>query len=770
MASSLQLKNVLSSSTSPYLRAHKNNPVAWQEWGPAALEQASKHQRMIFLSVGYNACHWCHVMERESFSSTDVAEVLNNNFIPIKLDRESRPDLDEIYMNFVTATTGHGGWPLNVFLTPDLKPIFGGTYWPGPSSSIAVPAEVDLEDRPLNFLDILHKIIDVWTTDRQKCVRSAEDVTRQLQEFALEGSYRSTQPSTPTGSDDPEPLDLDLLDDALSHFAAKYDSELGGFSHAPKFPMPVNLRFLLRLGASVSADGRRTTHTRFGFPAPLPGILGKEACTTAASMALHTLLAMSRSGLRDHLGHGFHRYGVTPNWNLPHFEKMLYDNTELLAVYCDAWALSRNPEILGTIYDLVEYLTSMDSSIVRSGGGWYSSEDADSYPGNNTNAEKQEGAYYVWTMKELQSVLGHRDASIVASHFGVRSDGNVPAKYDVHDELLNQNTIFVSATPSVLARDFQLKEEEIVRIIKAGKSKLEDYRSTHRSKPEVDTKVIASWNGLGINALARAAATLSTIDESRAQKCRDGAIRGLEFIRREMFNPASGKLTRIHNPSASQDDPARDLAFIDDYANVIKAAIGVYDLTLDFQYLDFAFKLQSTLDKYFLAPTSGGYLQAAKVDLSTSASSDQILRLKPGTDNVTPSPNGIIVSNLFYLASYAKTAPQLQTDLALGDRLNRQAKGVIDAFAVEMLQHPFLYVTLLGGVVMESLGVHSLIVPNDMSLEEVQERGLRGFSRTVVRGDEGMRSGEVMICTSDGMCRPLKEGDLDNDQQKLENQ
>ncbi|KAK5087939.1 hypothetical protein LTR05_002155 [Lithohypha guttulata] len=777
MASSLHLKNVLASSPSPYvshnpalapvshadsykLRAHKDNPVAWQEWGPMAIDHAKTHQRMIFLSVGYTACHWCHVMEKESFSSPEVAEVLNNNFIPIKLDRESRPDLDEIYMSFVTATTGHGGWPLNVFLTPDLKPIFGGTYWPGPVSSTTAPSGID-DDKPLNFLDVLNKMVDVWNRERQRCLLSAEDMTQQLQEFALEGSYRSTRPSSPAGSNDAEPIDLDLLDDALAHFVTKYDRDMGGFSIAPKFPMPVNLRFLLRLGASVRNDGRARTHTRFGFPAPIPAILGKKSCTTAATMALHTLLAMSRSGLRDHLGHGFHRYSVTPDWNLPHFEKMLYDNAELLAVYCDAWALSQNPEILGTIYDLVEYFTSMESPIVRRQGGWFSSEDADSYPGLNAQDEKKEGAYYVWTMKEFKQILGDRDASILARHFGARPDGNVPAKYDVHDELLNQNTIFVSVTPSMLAKEFKLKEADIVKIIKSGKSKLEEYRSANRSKPDIDDKVIASWNGLAINALARAAATLSQIDEGRAQKCRDGAIHGLMFIKNEMYNPKTGKLTRIHNPTSAQDDPTRDLAFVDDYAHIIKAAIGVYDLTLDFQYLDFAFKLQETLDQHFLAgTTSGGYLQAAKVDSPTTLP-EQILRLKPGTDNTVPSPNGIIVSNLFYLSSYAKTAPQLQNDLALGDRLYAQAKGTIDAFAVEALQHPFLYVTLLAGVVMENLGMHSLMVPPDMSLEEVQRRGLRGFSRTVVRGPDGMRSGEVMICTRDGVCRPLKEGELD---------
>ena len=706
-------------------------------------------------------------MEKESFSSPEVAELLNNNFIPIKLDRESRPDLDEIYIQFVSATSGgSAGWPLNVFLTPDLKPIFGGTYWPGPTASTAVPTDIDSEDKPMNFLQILQKMIDVWTKERQRCLMSADDVTRQLQEFALEGAYRSTQPSSPTGSDEPEPLDLDLLEDALNHYITKYDRSMGGFSVAPKFPMPVNLRFLLRLGASLGAEGGSNTHTRFGFPSPIPSILGKKSCATAASMALHTLLAMSRSALRDHLGHGFHRYSVTPDWNLPHFEKMLYDNAELLAVYCDAWALSRTPEILGTIYDLVEYLTDLESPIVRKEGGWYSSEDADSYPGLNTNEEKKEGAFYVWTMKELQTVLGDRNASILAAHFGVEKDGNVPAKYDVHDELLNQNTLYVNATPSTLAKEFKLLDEEVVKIIKDGRAALLKFRSTQRIVPSIDDKVIASWNGLAINSLARAAATLSTVDESRAQKCREGAIRGLDFIRKEMFNTNTGKLTRIH--ISSTDETARDLAFIDDYSNIIKAAIGVYDLTLDFQYLEFAFKLQDTLDQNFQTSASGGYLQAARVDPLASTPADQIFRLKPGTDNTIPSPNGLIASNLFYLASYAKTAPQLSSDTALGDRLYRQAKNTIDAFAVEMLQHPFLYPTLLGAVVMESLGVHGLIVPHDMSIEEVQKCGLRGFSRTVVRGSEDMRSGDVMICTKDGVCRALKQGDLEKEQDELE--
>ena len=275
-------------------------------------------------------------MERESFCSSEVAKVLNDHFIPIKVDREARPDIDEVYMNYVTATTGSGGWPLNVFLTPDLEPVFGGTYWPGPDSSPLPRLVAGSEDR-LTFLDILRKLRDVWSNQQQRCIQSAKVITQQLKDFTAEGSrWPSNTPGT--DSEEPEPLDIDVLDDAFDHFVSRYDPVHGGFSPsspAPKFPTPPNLTFLLRIGASIAS-----TSTRFGFPDPIPSVVGEEACTLAASMALHTLLAMSRGGLRDHLGCGFHRYSVTSDWNLPHFEKMLYYNALLLCCYCYAWALS----------------------------------------------------------------------------------------------------------------------------------------------------------------------------------------------------------------------------------------------------------------------------------------------------------------------------------------------------------------------------------------------------------------------------------------------
>ncbi|KAH0840768.1 hypothetical protein FOPE_05708 [Fonsecaea pedrosoi] len=705
-------------------------------------------------------------MERESFSSPDVAEILNDSFIPIKLDRESRPDLDDIYMNYVTATTGSGGWPLNVFLTPDLKPVFGGTYWPGPSPTTNLKPATPHDEAPVTFIGILKKMKDVWASQRERCLQSSSEITDQLLAFAGEGihsqSDSQTREAEPSSSDPPEPLDLDLLDDALSHFSSRYDSTYGGFSPsptAPKFPTPSNLTFLLRIGAAIALP---STHTRFGFFSPVPGILGRESCLTAARMSLHTLLAMSRSGLRDQLGYGFHRYSVTADWNLPHFEKMMCDNAQLLGCYCDAWALGRDPEILGTIYNLVEYFTNPESPIVHPEGGWYSSEDADSrttlssMSNGAMSDDKKEGAFYVWTFKEFQAILGEGDAAILARHFGVKPDGNVPAQHDMHDEFLTQNILHIQATPSILAKEFGISEEEVVRIVKSGRAKLREHRKTKREKPEVDTKIIASWNGLAIAALARAANTLATIDKHRAARCQDAAERAAAFIRKSMYDDITGQLVRVAGLPASQrseDADTTNIAFVDDYAYLTLANLALYDLTLSQPYLDWAVRLQSCLDERFNASTTGGYFQCPRPN--DSSPPEQIIRLKPGTDNALPSPNGVICTNLLYLSSYIQSQHPSQSHSEAAAYLSR-ARAILDAFAVEIIQHPFLYVTLLGATVMEQVGVKTIIAP--MTAKESELRRLKGWGRTVVRGIVS----EVMICTKDGVCRALRREDLED--------
>ncbi|RMZ87391.1 hypothetical protein DV736_g5383, partial [Chaetothyriales sp. CBS 134916] len=762
----LNLRNALANSPSPYLRAHKHNPVAWQEWTSESVALAKTHQRLIFLSIGYNACHWCHVMERESFCSPEIAQLLNSSFIPIKLDREMRPDLDDIYMNFVTATTGSGGWPLNLFLTPDLQPVFGGAYWPGPSSTTTLHrVSTNLDETPTTFLDILNKMQSVWEHQRDRCLQSAAEVTKQLKWFTEEGTHSHAESAVRDASTDPpEPLDLDLLDDALSHFISQFDTVNGGFSSSadgPKFPTPVILTFLLRIGASVAYP---STHTRFGFPNPVPGILGKESCAQAASMALQTLQILSRSALRDHLGHGFHRYSVTADWNIPHFEKMLYDNAQLLSCYSDAWALRRDPEILGTIFSLVEYFTSPSSPILSPHGVWYASEDADSVPnfGPNPTAtspidghgtEKKEGAFYVWSHKRFTDILPEPDASILAAHFGVQPDGNIPAALDMHDEFLNQNVLHIAATPSVLAKQFQLPESEIVAKIKSGKATLSHYRRTQRVPPDVDSKIILAWNALTITALARAANTLATIDTSRSQRCVTAATKALNFVKTRMYDSSTGKLSRIYEPDSHPAwDRSTSQAFLDDYAYLTTALLSMYDVTFDRTLLTWAETLQSYVDTHFIAsatPTTasttsgtGGYFQAQRSD-------DQLFRLKPGTDNSLPSANGVIANNLFYLGAHV---PHKQAQYAA------RARAILDAFGVEIIQHPFLYVGMLSAVVLDQVGVRQLIVPRTMG--DVAVGRYKGFGRTVNKGDVK----KVMICSSspNGVCRELRDGELED--------
>lgn len=499
-------------------------------------------------------------MEKESFMSQEVASILNESFIPIKLDREERPDIDDVYMNYVQATTGSGGWPLNVFLTPDLEPVFGGTYWPGPNST-SLPGSMTI-----GFVEILDKLRDVWRTQQQRCRDSAKEITRQLREFAEEGTHAQQG-----DREADEPLDLELLEEAYQHFASRYDSIHGGFSRAPKFPTPTNLAFLLRLGSQSDA---------------IADIVGREECEKATAMAVSTLVNMARGGIRDHIGHGFARYSVTSDWSLPHFEKMLYDQAQLLDVYVDAFKLTHDAELLGAVYDLVMYLTS--APVQSPTGGFHSSEDADSLPTPN-DSEKREGAFYVWTLKELTQVLGQRDAGVCARHWGFHPDGNVAPGNDPHDEFMDQNVLSVKVTPSKLAKEFGLGEDEVVRIIKSAKQKLREYRERTRARPDLDDKIIVAWNGLAIGALAKCSALFEEIESSRAMQCRDAAARAIEFIRNTLFEKPTGQLWRVYRDGSRGGTPG----FADDYAYLTSGLLNMYEATFDDSYLQFAEQLQS---------------------------------------------------------------------------------------------------------------------------------------------------------------------------------
>ena len=461
-------------------------------------------------------------MERESFCSPEVAQLLNTHFIPIKIDREERPDVDAIYMNYVQATTGSGGWPLNVFVTPDLEPVFGGTYWPGPNNSLTAVGTAVAET--VGFVDILEKMRDVWIQQEGRCRESAKDITRQLKEFAEEGVHSHHMGEKGEG----EGLDLELLEEAFQHFQKKYDKINGGFSTAPKFPTPVNLSFLLRLKQ---------------WPQTVKDVVGESECQHASNMAVHTLRKMARGGIRDQIGYGFVRYSVTKDWSLPHFEKMLYDQAQLLDVYLDAFLSTRDPEMLGAVYDIATYLTS--PPMAAPGGGFFSAEDADSYPSKSDN-EKREGAYYVWSLKEFHDVLGGKDGDICARFYGVTADGNVASQNDPHDEFISQNVLNVTTTPSALAKKFGIPEVSITQTLKAGRQKLREYRENHRPRPSLDDKIIVCWNGLAIGALSRTAAALQSIDPTKASACLKAAVSAVDFIKKELFDIQTKTLFRVY--------------------------------------------------------------------------------------------------------------------------------------------------------------------------------------------------------------------------------
>ena len=290
----ISLTNQCGASKSPYVRSHIDNPTAWQLWTPETLTLARETNRLLFVSIGYSACHWCHVMAHESFADSRIAQLLNENFIPIKIDREERPDIDRQYMDFLQATTGGGGWPLNVFVTPELEPIFGGTYWPGPGAA-------RMQSGGGGFEQILLKIAQAWKEQEERCRTSAKQITAQLREFAQEGTLGKADEGDTDG------LELDVLDDAFQHYKNRYDSKFGGFGGAPKFPTPIHLRLLLQMGAYSNA---------------VREVVGDEECAEAREIAVKTLEAMANGGIKDQIGHGFARYSVTRDWSLPHFEKM----------------------------------------------------------------------------------------------------------------------------------------------------------------------------------------------------------------------------------------------------------------------------------------------------------------------------------------------------------------------------------------------------------------------------------------------------------------
>jgi uncharacterized protein YyaL (SSP411 family) len=544
--------NRLTSEKSPYLRQHAANPVGWYPWGPEAFEKARAENKPIFLSIGYSACHWCHVMEGESFSNPDVAALLNAGYVPILVDREERPDIDRLHMNFVQASTGGGGWPLSVWLTPDLKPFFGGTYFP-PEGAPGRPG----------FISVLTRISSMWSEQRERIVRSSDQMFAAL--------AADSRPVPAAGG----PPIAALRDRAFSQAAAGFDAENGGFGHAPKFPQASLLGFLLDVHSASGEPARRAK---------------------ALEMVVRTLRGMDSGGIHDHLGGGFHRYAVDADWRVPHFEKMLNDQAQLAGLYAEAWQVTGDPAFQAASRDTLDYMVR---DLADPGGGFTAAEDADSAAAEGS-AGRAEGVFYIWTAAEVESLVGPESHRIFAHAYGIEPGGNVPA--GLSGDLAGENVLYRAHTAAECAAKFGLSVPDADSILAAAAARLREARSK-RPRPFRDGKIIAGWNGLAISAFSRAAGAFGDPGYART------AGRAASFLRESLFDPATGRLSRSYCAGLRDER-----GFAEDYALVVQGLLDLHETTSEASWLDWAVRLQETQDRLFWDSAAGGYFANAEGD------------------------------------------------------------------------------------------------------------------------------------------------------------
>ena len=613
------MANRLQHETSPYLLQHANNPVDWYPWGDEALKAAVDQEKPIFLSVGYAACHWCHVMEHESFEDPEIAALMNEFFINIKVDREERPDVDSIYMDAVVSLTGQGGWPMSIFLTPDAKPFYGGTYFP-PNRRYNLPS----------FREVLTSIHGLWVKDRNRIVSIGDEL-----------SERITQPSISPSAD--QPLDLARQEEAKQMVFQTYDWTNGGWGSAPKFPQASTIEFMLQ------------QHHRTGDK-------------LALDIATHALDHMWMGGIYDHIGGGFHRYAVDASWLVPHFEKMLYDNAQLMRVYLHAWQISgvkRYAEVVGDIYEF------LIREMRHEEGGFFASLDADT--------EGIEGKYYVWDAQEIESVLKDTDAfGIVKTYYGVTSQGNFEGK----------NVLHLPTLPQDFIKEQAHEADHIGDIIQRSRRKLLAIRDT-RVRPATDDKVITEWNGLLLIALAECARSLGRAD--MLQSAQDLG----DFLLSHAIQ--DGELKRTW-----RDGQVRYDAFLADHAALGEGLLALYQADFD--------------ERWYLAA-----IQEAEVILSNywddegafydTGSHQEKLITRPKTLQDTPKPSGnsLAVSLLLKLSSYSGESRFFDPAMQALEKMQSVSVKHPTAFsgwlsAIQFALGPQLQLAIMGSAENENFG------------------------------------------------------------------
>ncbi|HJV22259.1 MAG TPA: thioredoxin domain-containing protein [Holophagaceae bacterium] len=577
--------NRLAASLSPYLLQHATNPVDWYPWGDDALARARAEDKPIFLSIGYSACHWCHVMERESFETQAVADVLNAHFIPIKVDREERPDLDDLYMDAVQTLTGRGGWPMSVWLTPDLRPFYGGTYFP-PQSRGGMPG----------FIPLLERIASLWKDQRADVVAQAEELTVELKR----------QAALQAGTEVPGEA---LFERALQQLREGFDPRWGGFGPAPKFPQQMAIELILRRGSE-----------------------------TDQAMARRTLDAMWEGGMYDHLGGGFARYSVDGKWLVPHFEKMLYDNAQLVCCYLAAYQKFGETRYAEIARETLDYLLR---DMRDPSGGFHSAEDADS--------EGEEGRFYVFTPAQVEDVL-QGDAAAFCAAFGITPEGNFEHGTSVlHRYSRDPKGEFDEARLKDLRTDLRLARDQRVR-------------------PGKDDKVLAAWNGLALSAFARGYQVLGD------ERYREAAVALGGFLQRELWDGET--LYRVWRGGRRHT-----VGFLEDEAAVALGMVDLFEADFDARWLRFAETLANRMRTRFEDAKEGGFFSSEEGQV------DLLFRLKPAFDNAIPTGNTLAAQALLRLAQHLDR-----------EDLRASALGVFKAFGPFMQRAPRAFLALLSAL------------------------------------------------------------------------
>ena len=666
---SSEMSNNLINETSPYLLQHAYNPVDWNPWNSKYLEKAKKENKLVVISVGYSACHWCHVMERESFEDTVVAKLMNEKYISIKVDREERPDVDNVYMNAVQLMTGSGGWPLNVVTLPDGRPIWGGTYFS--------------KDQWINALDQISKL---YEKDPGRLISYADQLEEGVKSLDIIELNKSKAN-----------FNLDIMKEYLNNWSKKFDLEYGGLAGMPKFMMPNNLHFLLKYSYQTNN-------------------------TEIQDFVNLTLKKMAFGGVYDQIGGGFSRYSVDNKWHIPHFEKMLYDNAQLVSLYSDAYKATKNELYKKVVYKTIDFV---NSELKDESGGYYSSLDADS---KTINGALEEGAFYVWTEKELKITLKD-DYTVFSNYYNIN-----PYGYWEDDKYV----LIRSEDAQKIATIHNLSALELEQIIKNCNSKLIKVRNK-RGKPRLDDKILTSWNGLMIKGF---------VDSYKAfnkPEFLNSAIDNAEFIVKNLYSE-DGQLLRNYKNGKSNIN-----GYLEDYSAIISGFLSLHEVTLDEKWLKYSKQLTEYVYKHF-------YNEKTKMFYFTSDLDEKLLsRTVEFRDDVIPSSNSIMANNLFLLSHYFDNQDYLETAIKMLNNISPEIDPYPNGFSnwldlMLKISDSFYEVAIVGeDAVSKTIEINKSFKPNKLIIGSLNDSDLPLLKNRYVNNDTF-----IYVCVKKACKLPVK--------------